>query len=178
MTVATQLLIADFKTADGAKIALNALRDADIASDFFQQRSDIAILAKDEDGKIKFKESHGQYLGGAVKRSAAAGLIGGLLGVITGPVIGIGTAVGAIYWDKLVDTGFPNEKLKEMAESLQPNHSLIVVLTDTESAPAVERILAEASGELISHPLSADLVSDLQTAVEAGESQTQAGASE
>ena len=47
---------------------------------------------------------------------------------------------------------------------------------DVDSAPAAERVLAESGGQLISHPLSAELVTELEKAVESGEVQVEVDA--
>jgi hypothetical protein len=63
-----------------------------------------------------------------------------------------------------------------MAESLEPDHSMYVMLTDSDSVEAVESILAEAGGQLVSHPVSAELAGDLEEAAEAGEAQVEVAA--
>ncbi|MGK7913201.1 MAG: DUF1269 domain-containing protein [Synechococcus sp.] len=161
MTVSMQLMIADFNTLDGAKNAFKRVKQDKL------KRGDVALLTKDENNKIKFKEIYGRNLGDSLKRGAAAVLIGAPLGVLTTPVAGAVT--GVLLADKFVDTGFPDDKLKSMAESLQPSHSMLVMITDLESAPAVKEILYELGGDLINYPLSIDLVNELKKAMESDE---------
>lgn len=158
MSVSMQLVIADFDTLDGAKNAFNQVKKGKF------KRGDAALLTKDENNNIKFKEIYGRNLGDSLKRGAAAVLIGAPLGVLTSPVAG--AVAGVLLADKFVDTGFPDDKLKLMAESLQPSHSMLVMITDLTSAPAVKEILDELGGELINYPLSVNLVDELKKAME------------
>ncbi|WP_088240633.1 hypothetical protein [Calothrix rhizosoleniae] len=50
MTVSMQLMIADFDTLDGAKNAFKRVKQDKL------KRGDVALLTKDENNKIKFKE--------------------------------------------------------------------------------------------------------------------------
>lgn len=161
MTTSMQLMIADFNTLDGAKNAFNRVKQDKL------KRGDVAILTKDENSKVKIKEIYGRNVGDSLKRGAAAGLVAALLTPILGAPTGAVT--GVLLGDKLVDTGFPNDKLKIMAESLQPSHSMLVIIIDLESAPAAKEILGELGGELINYPLSVDLVDELKKAMESDE---------
>lgn len=163
MSIAMQLMIADFNTPDGAKNAMKEVKKERL------KRGDFAILSKSEEGKLKIKETDNWDWGIAAGAFAGA-LVGGFIGVGGAMILG---AIGGITV-KLIDRGFPNDKLKEMAESLESDHSMFVLLTDSESAPAVERILDESGGQLISHSVGADLVADLEEAVDAGEAQVDA----
>ena len=165
MSVEMQLMIADFNTPDGAMNAMKTVKKEKV------KRGDFAILSKNEDGKLKIKETDSWDWGIAAGAFAGA-LVGGFIGV--GGAMILGTIGGITV--KLIDRGFPNDKLKEMAESLAPHHSMFVMLTDSEAAPKVERILAESGGQLISHSVGADLVADLEKAVESGEVQIQVDA--
>ncbi len=162
MTVSMQLMIADFNTLDGAKNAFKRVKQDKL------KRGDVALLTKDENNKIKFKEIYGRNMRDSLKRGAAAVLIGAPLGVLTANPVA-GAASGLLLADKFVDTGFPDDKLKAMAETLQTNHSMLVMITDLESAPAVKEILDELGGDLINYPLSVDLVNELKQAMESDE---------
>ncbi|MGF1461346.1 MAG: DUF1269 domain-containing protein [Leptolyngbyaceae cyanobacterium] len=90
----------------------------------------------------------------------------------------MGAVTGVMASSALVDVGFPDDKLKAMAETLQHNHSMLVMITDLESVPAVKQILEEFGGQLISYRLSADLVSELKKAVKSDEFQLNVPADE
>ena len=62
--------------------------------------------------------------------------------------------------------GFPNDQLQRMAEDLEPGHSMFVMLSNADEAENVESILRVGSGEIISHPLSAELHADFEHATD------------
>ncbi len=163
MSMDMQIIIANFDTKDGAKDALKAVKHEKI------KRGDVAILSKNEKGKIRVKETDDWGGGKGAVAGAVVGSFIPVVGTIAGAVIG-GVAA------KLRDGGFPNDTLKGMAESLEPDHSMYVMLTDSGSVESVESILAGAGGQLVSHPVSADLAGDLDMAAEAGEAQVEVAA--
>src|SRR5210317_972590 len=128
MSMEMQIIVANFDTEDGAKEALKAVKDEKI------KRGDVAILSKNEKGKIRVKETADWGGGKGAVAGAVVGSFIPVVGTLAGAVIG-GVAA------KLRDGGFPNDKLKDMAESLEPDHSMYVMLTDSDSVEAVESIL-------------------------------------
>jgi uncharacterized membrane protein len=160
MSVDMQIIVANFDTEDGAKDALKAVKHEKV------NRGDVAILSKNDKGKIRVKETD-DWGGG--KGAVAGAVVGSFI-----PVVGtIGGAIIGGVVAKLRDGGFPNDKLKEMAESLEPDHSMFVMLTDSDSVEAVEGVLTSSGGQLVSHPVSADLAGELDEAAEAGEAQVE-----
>jgi len=151
-----QVIMADYQNESGAKDALKTIKSQKLKS------GAVAILSKNNKGKIHVKETDDWGGGkGAVAGALAAGFIP-IVGWVGGAIIG-GVAA------KMRDGGFPNDKLKAMAEDLEPGHSMFVMLTDSDSVVAVEDVLTDSGGELISHPVSADLTAELDEAVDAGE---------
>ena len=156
MTLEMQVIMADYQSEDGAKDVLKTIKKKKLKS------GAVAILSKNEKGKIHVKETDDWGGGkGAVAGALAAGFI---------PVVGwLGGAIIGGVAAKMRDGGFPNDKLKAMAEGLAPGHSMFVMLTDSDSVDAVEGVLANSGGEIISHAVGADLTAELEEAVEAGE---------
>jgi uncharacterized membrane protein len=160
MSLEMQVIMANFPSESGAKDALKTIKNQKLKS------GAIAVLSKNEKGKIHVKETDDWGGGkGAVAGAVAAAFIP-VVGVIGGAIVG-GVAA------KLRDGGFPNDKLKAMAEDLEPGNSMIVMLTDSDSVDAVEGVLSESGGELISHAVSADLSAELDEAAESGEVQVE-----
>ena len=131
MSMDMQIIVANFDTKDGAKEAHKAVKHEKI------KRGDVAILSKNEKGKIRVKETDDWGGGKGAVAGAVVGSFIPVVGTIAGAIIG-GVAA------KLRDGGFPNDTLKEMAESLEPDHSMFVMLTDSGSVAAVEGILKGA----------------------------------
>jgi uncharacterized membrane protein len=160
MSIEMQIIVANFDSRDGAKEALKAVKHEKV------NRGDVAILSKNEKGKIRVKETADWGGGKGAVAGAVVGSFIPVVGTLAGAVIG-GVAA------KLRDGGFPNDTLKEMAESLEADHSMFVMLTDADSVEAVEGVLSTAGGQLVSHPVSADLAVELDAAAEAGEAQVE-----
>jgi uncharacterized membrane protein len=160
MSMEMQIIVANFDSKDGAKEALKAVKHEKV------NRGDVAILSKNEKGKIRVKETDDWGGGKGAVAGAVVGSFIPVVGTIAGAVIGGVTA-------KLRDGGFPNDTLKDMAESLEPDHSMFVMLTDSGSVEAVKGVLTGAGGQLVSHPVSADLAAELDSAAEAGEAQVE-----
>lgn len=160
MSMDMQIIVSNFNSEDGAKEALKAVKHEKV------NRGDVAILSKNEKGKIRVKETDDWGGGKGAVAGAVVGSFIPVVGTLAGAVIGGVTA-------KLRDGGFPNDTLKEMAEGLEPDHSMFVMLTDSGSVEAVEAVLEGAGGQLISHPVSADLATELDEAAETGEAQVE-----
>ena len=163
MSIDMQIIVANFDTKDGAKDALKAVKHEKV------NRGDVAILSKNEKGKIRVKETADWGGGKGAVAGAVVGSFIPVVGTLAGAVIG-GVAA------RLRDGGFPNDTLKKMAGSLEADHSMFVMLTDAESVEVVEGILSTAGGQLASHPVSADLAAELESAAEAGEGQVEISA--
>ena len=157
--VPVQLIVAAFQNEDEAKEALKALKEA--KKEGLIKIESAAVLRKDEKGKIHIKETHdmgggkGAVLGGV--SGAAIGLIAGA--ALAGPVV-VGTLIGGLV-AKLRDTGFSNERLETLGESLQPGTSAIVAVVEHEWVAKVEEALAEAETDLITAEISADIAEQL-----------------
>ena len=158
--VPVQLIVAAFQNEDEAKEALKALKQA--KKEGLIKIESAAVLRKDEKGKIHIKETHdmgggkGAVLGGV--GGAAVGLIAGA--ALAGPVV-VGTLIGGLV-AKLRDTGFANERLETLGESLQPGTSAIVAVVEHEWVAKVEEALAEVEADLITAELSADIAGQLE----------------
>jgi uncharacterized membrane protein len=156
MSLDMQVIMADYQSEDGAKDTLKTIKKQKLKS------GAVAILSKSEKGKIHVKETD-DWGGG--KGAVAGALAGGFI-----PVVGwLGGAIIGGVAAKMRDGGFPNDKLKAMAEDLEPGHSIFVMLTDADSVSAVEGVLTSSGGQIISHAVSADLTEQLEEAVDAGE---------
>lgn len=160
-----QIIVANFDTKDGAKEALKALKQHKLT------KGNMAVLSKNEKGKIRVKETHDWGGGKGAAAGAVAGAFIPVVGIIPGAIIG-GIAA------KLRDSGFPNDTLKEMANSLEPEHSMIVALVDDGAAGAVQDVLSSAGGNHLSHPVSADLAAELDVAAETGETEVEVSSDE
>jgi uncharacterized membrane protein len=120
---------ASFSTPEGGSRGGGAVGGA-----FPDKVGNVAVLHVRPDGKAKFVESKDWGAG----RGA---LLGGVIGIIGGPIgILAGGSVGALA-SKLRDSGFKNDQLEQLGKSLTPNGSAVVLEIAGDAVPTVEQVL-------------------------------------
>lgn len=143
-----ELLVANFDDESAADAALSDLKKAkkDETLDFV----DAAVIKRTEAKKIHIKETEDVSGGtGALFGTVIGAVIGGLAGPL-GAVV-VGGATGAIIGGlagRMIDMGIPNQRLRDLAESLTPGTSAVVVVVDSNFVTAVEQRLEEANANV------------------------------
>jgi uncharacterized membrane protein len=158
--VPVQLIVAAFQNEDDAKEALKALKQA--KKEGLIKIDNAAVLRKDDKGKIHIKETHDM---GGGKGAVLGGVGGAAVGLIAGAALAAPVAVGALIGGlvaKLRDSGFSDERLETLGESLEPGTSAIVAVVEHEWVAKVEEALAETEADLITAELSADIAGQLK----------------
>jgi uncharacterized membrane protein len=158
--VPVQLIVAAFQDEGEAKEALKALKQA--KKEGLIKIDSAAVLRKDEKGKIHIKETHDM---GGGKGAVLGGIGFAAVGLIAGAALAAPLAVGALIGGlvaKLRDSGFSDERLETLGESLQPGTSAIVAVVEHEWVAKVEEALAETEADLITAELSADIAGQLE----------------
>jgi uncharacterized membrane protein len=157
--VPVQVVVAAFKDQKTADQALKALKQAQGKGAI--KIVDAAVLHKDAKGKLHVKET-GDMGGG--KGAVVGGVAGGVIGLLAGPVgwaaLG-GAAIGGLV-AKLRDSGFKDERLRKLGEGLGPGNSAIVAVVEHTWVAQVEKQLAEASADVVTEQISADIAKQLQ----------------
>jgi len=124
-----KLLAASFETPDGGTRGAGSIGGA-----FPDKVGNAAVLFVKPDGGVKFVESKDWGAG----RGA---LVGGVVGIIGGPIgMLAGGGVGALA-AKLRDSGFKNDQLEQLGKSLVPNSSAAVLEIGADAVPDAEQIL-------------------------------------
>lgn len=90
---------------------------------------DAAIVDKDDNGRIRLRQSKDISAG---QGATSGGLYGSLIGIIGGPIGMIaGGALGAAaggLWGKLRDIGIDDDHMKDMGERILPGENLLFLL--------------------------------------------------
>jgi uncharacterized membrane protein len=151
-----EVIMAAFPTPDGAAQAMAALQQA--KSEGLIGIADMAIVVKDENGKLKITDSKHRTARGLV----TGGVVGGLVGLLAGPV-GLaamgGSAVGALAGRA---RGLPmRAELKEAGDSLIPNSSAIVAVIEHTWVTELETALAAQGAQVIHDTIKADVAAQL-----------------
>ena len=158
--VPVQLIVAAFQDEGAAKETLKTLREA--RKEGLIKIENAAVLRKDEKGKLHIRETHDM---GGGKGAALGGVGGAAVGLIAGAALAAPVAVGALIGGlvaKLRDSGFSNQRLETLGESLQPGSSAIVAVVEHTWVAQVEEALAEAEADLTTAEIGADIASQLE----------------
>ena len=158
--VPVQLIVAAFQDEGAAKEALKTLREA--KKEGLIQIENAAVLRKDEKGKLHIRETHDM---GGGKGAALGGVGGAAVGLIAGTALAAPVAVGALIGGlvaKLRDSGFSNQRLETLGESLQPGSSAIIAVVEHTWVAQVEEALAEAEADLMTAEIGADIAGQLE----------------
>ena len=158
--VPVQLIVAAFKDEKAADDALKALKQA--KKDKLIRIQDAAVIRKDQKGKLHIKET--ADVGGG-KGAAFGGVVGATIGLVAGPLLVVPAVVGALIGGltaKLVDTGFSDERLKQIGEGLEPGSSAIIAVVEHRWVEEVRKEMEEAGADLMTEALKADIAEQLE----------------
>lgn len=119
---------------------------------------DAAVVVKDENGKLKITDSKRRSTKGLI----TGGLLGGVVGLLAGPVgwaaVG-GGAIGALV-GKL--QGIPlKEEMKDIGSALTPNSSAIVAVIEHKWVSILEEAMVAEGAHLVREALKADIAAQL-----------------
>ncbi len=158
--VPIQGIVAAFQDEKAADEALYELKEAKWAGLIGIQNA--AVLRRDEKNKLHIKET-GDWGGG--KGAVAGAVLGGFIGLLAGPVgwLGVTGAVIGGLAAKLRDSGFSDERLKQLGGSLQPGTSAIVAVIEHKWVAELEKEMAEAGADVMTQELSADIAQQLES---------------
>jgi uncharacterized membrane protein len=164
--VPVEVIVATFTRENGAKEALDQLTE--VKKDGLIDIQNAAVLRKDEEGKIHIKETADMS---GRRGAGVGGVIGGVVGLIFPPSIlataAVGAAVGGLS-AKLRDSGFQDERLRRVADGLQPNTSALIAVIEHTWVLKVEEQLREYGADVITEALRADIAAQLEEAADSG----------
>jgi uncharacterized membrane protein len=145
--VPTQVVIAAFHEEEAAGQVADALKQAKKENQLHYRN--VAVIRKDEKGKVKVKETGD--MGSGVGAGVGA-VVGGAFGILAGPAgLAAGAAAGAVIGGAgaaLIDSGLDNKRLKQIGDVLQPGNSAVIavfeeVKVDKATMKEVNKDLAE-----------------------------------
>jgi uncharacterized membrane protein len=158
MPVASKVIILVWDDMDRADRALKNLKKAQ--KDHVLELDDAVVVVKDQEGKVKVKES--EHL--TTKRGVAFGGIAGLVvGTMLGGPIGgalLGGAAGALA--AKIDLGIPNEKIEIISESMDNATSAIFAQIKSGNEDMIAAAVRESGAKVIELSLSEEMEADLE----------------
>lgn len=155
----TQVILAAFRDENGADAALEQLKAA--KKEHLIAIHNVAVLRKDQEGKLHIKEPTDM---GAGRGAVAGGVLGGLTGLIFGPIglaaVG-GAAIGGVI-ARLHDSGFKDERLRQLGENLQPGSSAILAVIEHIWVTELQAELEKAGADVVTEEIGADIAAQLK----------------
>lgn len=155
-----ELIVAAFQSPDAGDKAMKEIIEA--KKERLIKIHGAAVVRRDGEGKLHIRErgdvTAGMGAGSGAALGAAIGLFGGPIGALLGS--GVGAAIGGVA-GHLIDTGIPNERLKQIGEALQPNTSAIVAMVEHTWVAELEAEFAKAGGNTMAHAVTEDIARQL-----------------
>jgi uncharacterized membrane protein len=165
METQTYLLVKAFDQEKKAKEVLKELKH--LQKDGTIHIANAATLSKDAHSETHIAETedvdaaHGAVFGAII--GGLVGLLGGPVGVVIGATVGLGTGTVAA---EFTDSGFNDEYLAELAETLKPSSSAIVALVEHTWVAKVREALGHYEGNLVEQEIKDEILAQLKAQAE------------
>jgi uncharacterized membrane protein len=155
------LLVAAFDEETGAEDTLKALKES--RDEELVGVQALVTMRKDTDGQLQFND-----VGMTPGKGALAGVaLGAVVGVLTGgtgfALGALGALVGGLVGRKKRDSRFPTGGINQLAASLEPGSSALVVVMEPGWVIVLEKELEALGADLLSAPIPADIAQQLDT---------------
>jgi uncharacterized membrane protein len=168
------LVVAAFGTERAAETAFLEMlaKDRNVLAGI----KEAAIVVRDAGGRMHITERNDMGSGGVALGGATTGALIGLLAGPIGALVGAATGglIGGVA-GRFIDTGIPDEQLRQIAEALKPGTSALVTMTEQSASADFRVALAGAGGTVMSSPLREDVVEQLAAHGAAARSAGEAG---
>lgn len=159
-----ELMVIAFAGEEKAHQVLDVLRQ--MQDEHMIALRNAAVVIRHADGRTTIQETRDFDTRQGV---IAGALAGGLIGLLRGNPLAGGAlgAAGVLLASKVVDLGFPDQYLRDIATELKPGSSAIVAVVDFEHVtPAMAMLDQFDGGKILRHTLPADIAEKLAAVVE------------
>ncbi len=153
------ILVAAFPDEEAGEQTLKTLKEAKELN--YVQFEDVAVIRQDAEGGVHYHETGDMSSG---KGAGIGALIGGVIGILGGPVgIVAAAGAGAVIGGAAAhgDAGFKDESLEQLGVALQPGTSAIALTTSVKFLHAARKKATDAEIRTVVTDLSAQLVAKL-----------------
>lgn len=154
------ILVAAFPEEESGEKALKVLKEAKELK--YVRFDDAALIRQDADGGVHYHETADMSTG---KGSGIGALIGGVIGILGGPIgIVAAAGAGAVIGGAAAhgDAGFKDESLEQLGVALKPGTSAVVVSTSDKFLHAVRKQVSDVDMRTAVSNLSSQLLAKLQ----------------
>jgi len=141
------------ETVDRGEFVLDALQAAAEANRVTLE--DLALVTKDDEGKVQIRQTKDVTVGKGVKRGT---LVGALVGLAAPPILGaaaVGAALGAA-WGKFRDRGVDDDLMKRVGEMIAEGQAVVFAMGDNASIEAIEAKVAEQADSQVTSFIISD----------------------
>lgn len=154
------LVVAAFDEEDRAEEALKTLKESRDEKLVGIQAA--VAMNKDQKGQIHFKD-----VGLTPAKGAVGGVVlGAVVGVLTGgtgiALGALGALVGGLVGRKKRDSHFPTDRVNQIAASMAPGSSALVLVMEPGWVVVVQEELERLGGDVLTAAISADLAEQLK----------------
>jgi uncharacterized membrane protein len=139
---------------------------AELQKEHSIELDDLVVAVRQDDGKIKLRQTFHTGAAGA----AGGALWGGLIGLIfLAPLLGmaVGAAAGGVS-GSLTDVGIDDKFMKELGDKLQPGGAALFVLVRRSTPDKVLPRVSQYGGEVLHTSLSTEAENTLREALHEG----------
>jgi uncharacterized membrane protein len=157
--IPVQVVIAAFASEHGAADALHDLRDAQ--EDGLIRIRDAAVIHRNKDGQLNVEDTARHGIG---RGAVIGGVAGAIVGLLTGPVgwaAGGGAVIGALA-SRLSQSGFREDALHQISESLRPETSVLVAVVEQTWLDEVVHLVTDKAKHLVTAAIQADIATQLE----------------
>jgi uncharacterized membrane protein len=159
MSDQVQAIVAAFSSPEGAQEIMDDLKQGRKAG--LIGIIDAAVVVKDADGKLKITDA--KRRGRRNRRIVTGGVVGGLLGLLAGPVglvaVG-GGAIGALA-GRMANAPM-RHTMQGIGESLPPNSSAIVAVIEHTWINDLQEMMIAEGAQVLRSAIAADIAQTLQ----------------
>ena len=162
----SKIIILTWDRMDRADQALKNIKKAQ--KDRLLEVEDAVVVVKDEEGKIKVKETEHLTTKKGVVYGGIAGLVVGTM--MGGPIGGalLGGAAGALA--AKIDLGIPDEQIEAVSESMDKASSAIFAQVKSGNEDFLAAAIRQSGGKQIEFSLSDEMEADLEETLNAATS--------
>ena len=153
------LMVAAFTQEEAGKVALKAMKQAKKDRKIYFDAA--AVITQDADGDVHYSETDDMSTGTGAKWGA---LVGGVLGVLGGPVgivaaAGAGALIGGVASHG--DAGFSDDSLNKLGTALTPGTSAVVTISNKDFLKDVHKEHKEEEVRAIVEKLAEEISAGL-----------------
>ena len=154
----SELVCVAFRDSNTADLALNKLQS--LQKEYVVDLEDACVVVRDKSGKVHLKQAVQLVKAAAIGGAGFGALWGTMIGLLflnplAGLIVGAGIGAGSSALSAaMTDYGIPDDFIRELGRTIEPNTSALFLLFRQLSADKVLPELSQFSGRVLKTSLS------------------------